>query len=467
MNFVDSTDINSQYEQGWEEWIHGNETKAAEIWYDLLENTRKIQNEKLEIDILNKLAMYQRIWEGKVQNPINLQQLFERTRKLGYKKGEAYSLIELALRTNSTDEALHYFREAQSLFSNSNDKLGLIRSLYVYANYLIRRGIETFGHIFKILQEALQYAIEENNKYFIAQIHHGIGEAFLRLGNLMEAKHHLEISLQIFRHLNNERKIVSLLVSIVDVEIQTREQDPVDTLKEHFNYFNSHTKNVREKIPITDLFNHISRYADLFLELGEYKQVDGLLTRLNDLLRQTNINSSLYFEGKMALALIKGNVELSKLNLENAEDLYNYIIKRRDQARLFDLYSALISLAVISIYKYRIYFNVEHLSRAQNLIQDAIQISEETDNIRGYVRASMVDAMLKITIGDENDDLSEMEKVLDVAQQKGLHIEARRAHQELLRFKRVVSFKQTRIEDRSVAEVLQYALEAKKMVRKN
>ncbi|NHJ02202.1 MAG: hypothetical protein EAX86_08690 [Candidatus Heimdallarchaeota archaeon] len=459
-----------EFNQAWNEWVHGNETKAAEIWSGLLEKIRGISglsNEELEIDILNMLAMYQRIWEGKVEDFFDVQQLLIRSKNLGYEKGEAYCLIELALRTNSSEEAIKYFHESQSIFLHINDKIGLIRSIYVYSKYLIRKGTEKFGYIFKKLQTALQYAIEENNKYFIAQIHHGIGEAFLRLGNLEEAKHHLDISLQIFRHLNNERKIVALIVSLIDVEIQTREQNPIDTLREHYEYFNSLIKEVREKIPITDLFNHISRYSDLFLELGEYKQVDQLLSRLNELLRQANINSSLYFEGKMALALIKGNVELSKLNLENAEELYTYIIKRRDQARVSDLYGALISLAVISIYKYRIYFNTEHLSIAQNLIQDAIHIAEETDHIRGYVRASMVDAMLKITIGNQDDDLSEMERVLDVAQQKGLHIEARKAHQELSRFKRIASFKQTKLEDRSVAEVLQYALEAKKMVRKS
>jgi tetratricopeptide (TPR) repeat protein len=338
---------------------------------------------------------------------------------------------------------------------------------YLYGVYLVKRGIERFGYLFEQFQTALQYAIEENNKYFIAEIHHGIGEAFLRLGNLKEAQHHFEISLQIHKYLNNDRKILGLLVSIADVEMQTEEYDSLYVLEKNYKEFNNLISEVREKIPLTDLFNHLSRFSDIFLEQDAYKQVSSLVNELEKILRQANINSRLFFEGKMALASIKGNMELKKLNLNKAEELNLYITKRREQARISDLYNALISLAIISIYKYRIFFDMEHLTRAQELIKDAIKISKDTDHIRGYVRASMVEVMLKITTGGKNADLSEMERVINIAQEKGLHIEARHAQKELLRFRRVnIGINHTPLDNRSVVEVLQYAIEAKKIVRK-
>jgi len=249
--------------------------------------------------------------------------------------------------------------------------------------------------------------------------------------------------------------------------MQIEEYEPLHNLEKKYTHFNNLISDVKHKIPLTDIFNHLSRFSDTFLELDAYKQVNSLVNELEIILRQANINSSLYFEGKMALASIKGNVELKKINLTNAEELYNYIIRRREQARISDLYNALISLAIISIYHYRIFFDIEHITKAQGLIKDAIRISKDTDHIRGYVRASMVDAMLKMTTGSENEDLFEMERVIDIAQEKGLHIEARHAQQELLRFRRVnIRMKSTHLDDRSVAEVLQYALEAKKIVRK-
>ena len=79
----------------------------------------------------------------------------------------------------------------------------------------------------------------------------------------------------------------------------------------------------------------------------------------------------------------------------------------------------------------------------------------------------MVDAMLKISIGGEEEDLSEMKRVLDIAQEKGLHTEAKNAKKELSRFKRIAKFPHPTYTDRSVAKVLQYALEAKRIVRKD
>ena len=461
----------AQLEKAWDEWSHGNITEAAKIWYDIKENLKTSKNQALEIDVNNYLAMYHRVWEGQDESIIDLEANLKEAKRIKYLKGIIDSEIELAYRTNSSLEAQQHFREAKNnakiIFAEEKDKLTLIRVIYLYGTYLVKRGIEKFGYIFEQFQTALQYAIEENNKYFIAEIHHGIGEAFLRLGNLKEAKHHIEISLQIFQYLKNDRKILGLLVSITDVEMQTEEEDFIYILEKKYQYFDNLISEVRNKIPLTDLFNHLSRFSDMFLELDAYKQVTSLVNELEKILRQANINSSLYFEGKMALASIKGNMELKKLNLNKAEETYIYITKRRELARISDLYGALISLAIISIYKYRIFFDIEHISKAQELIEDAIKISRDTDHIRGYVRASMVKAMLTITTGGGNEDLSEMENVLGDAQKKGLHIEARHAQKELLRFRRGnVGKKQSRFDDRSVVEVLNYALEAKKIVRK-
>lgn len=463
--------VNAQFKEAWNEWSHGNIIEAATIWYEIKQQLQNSNEELLKIDVNNYLAMYQRVWEGKNELIIDIEANLQQALKLNYNKGIVDAKIELAFRTTSTEEAQKNFQEAKriayTISEEKKRKLELIRVIYLNGRYLVKRGIEKFGYIFEQFQKALQYAIEENNKYFIAEIHHGIGEAFLRLGNLKEAQHHLEISLQIYQYLNNERKILGLLVSIADVEMQTEEHEPLHILEKKYAHFNNLISDVKHKIPLTDLFNHLSRFSDTFLELDAYKQVSSLVNELEIILRQANINSSLYFEGKMALASIKGNVELKKINLTNAEELYNYIIRRREQARISDLYNALISLAIISIYNYRIFFDIEHITKAQELIKDAIKISKDTDHIRGYVRASMVDAMLKITTGSGNEDLVEMEKVIDIAQEKGLHIEARHAQKELYRFRRVnIRMKSTPLDDRSVAEVLQYALEAKKIVRK-
>jgi hypothetical protein len=457
-----------KFNEAWNEWIKGNETKASQTWFEIMNISKELNNENAEIDAKNYLIMYQRVWEGKEEELIDLNKTLTQAQSISYQKGIADSLIELALQTNSPEIANKNFQEAREIYTKINDKSGLIKLIYWYGTYLVKRGIEKFGYIFKQFQIGLQYAIEENNKYYIAQIHHGLGEAFLRLGNLTEARHHFEISLQIFKYLQNERKILELLVSIADAEIQTQTENPHNTLNIQFEEFREYLEQNQDKIPISDRFNHLSRFSDLFLELDDFKKVNVLISELDKILRQSNMNSSLYFQGKMALALIKGNVEFAKLNLTNSEHLYSYILRRRDQATISDLYGALISLAIISIYKYRIFFDINHLSVAQELIQDAIKISEETDHIRGYVRASMVDAMLKITLGGTNDDLTEMEDVLRVAQEKGLNVESRKAQQELARFKRIIQLqKKAKIEDKSVAEVLQYALEAKKVVRKN
>ncbi len=463
--------VNAQFKEAWNEWNHGNIIEAATIWYKIKQQLQNSKEELLKIDVNNYLAMYQRVWEGKDELIINVEANLQQALKLNYNKGIVDAKIELAFRTTSTEEAQKNFQEAKRIAhlisEEKKRKLELIRVIYLTGRYLVKSGIEKFGYIFEQFQKALQYAIEENNKYFIAEIHHGIGEAFLRLGNLKEAQHHFEISLQIYQYLNNDRKILGLLVSIADVETQIEEHEPLHILEKKYTQFNNLISDVKQKIPLTDIFNHLSRFSDTFLELDAYKQVSSLVNELEIILRQANINSSLYFEGKMALASIKGNVELKKINLTNAEELYNYIIRRREQARISDLYNALISLAIISIYKYRIFFDIEHITKAQELIKDAIRISKDTDHIRGYVRASMVDAMLKITTGSENEDLFEMERVIDIAQEKGLHIEARHAQQELSRFRRVnIRMRSTHLDDRSVAEVLKYALEAKKIVRK-
>ena len=60
-----------------------------------------------------------------------------------------------------------------------------------------------------------------------------------------------------------------------------------------------------------------------------------------------------------------------------------------------------------------------------------------------------------------------MENVINDAKEKGLLIEARYAQKELSRFRRGnIGVMKSRFDERSVAEVLHYAMEAKKIVRK-
>ncbi|MFW9856425.1 MAG: tetratricopeptide repeat protein [Candidatus Thorarchaeota archaeon] len=475
--------LTEQLDMAWNEWIHGNEIRAAEIWYFVRGQAEDSQDRFSEIDALTNLAMFQRVWEGKnfSNKQIDLNRNLDNARALHYHKGIVNALLELAQSTNLPEIAQASFKEAREIaetqLTEGEKKKILKNVIFRHGRRAIQRGESRFDSIFKEFQKALEYAIEENDKYYIAQIHHGIGECFLRLGNLKEARRNYEIALQIFEYLGNERKILEVLVSITDVESQLvslsdEGEKPIDVLAKYYGDFETLLKANENKIPLSDRFEHLSRFCDLFLELGDLDQVTILISELERILRQANIESSQSFDfkslpwGRMAIAGDKGNLELTKLNLARAEELYNYILRRKNRARISDLYGALISLAIISIYRYRIYFDITFLSTAQDLIEEAIQITKDTDHLRGYVRASMVSAMLKITLEGETD-FSEIEQVLETAQKEGLHIEARRAQEEINRFNRVARLRHdNRTKDRSVAEVLYYALEAKKIVRK-
>ena len=457
--------IQAEFRRAWNEWIHGHDTKAAEIWYEILRKYPESGNDQITIDVVNFLAMYERIWEGRMETEIDIIRNKQNAIIINYSKGEADSLVEIALRSKSQDDTLNEFQSAQEIYERLDDKEGLIKVNYQYGMYLVNRGIGKFGQIFNKFQVALQYAIETNRNYYKALIHHGIGEAFLRLENVEEANHHFNIASQIFLYLKNERKFIELLVSKADVESQNQQTASPEKLIAVYEEFNSRIEKIKGKIPKSALFGHLSRFGDLFLDFEDYKQMNALVTELDTILRHTNISSRLYFQGKMSLALIKGNIQLKMLNFTNAEDLYNYILRRRGEAKTTDLYGALISLAIISLYKYRIFFDTVHLAQAQSLIQDAIKISETTDHVRGFLRASVVKVMLKISVGDL-DDIDEMEQIIKSAQEKGLVTEARRAEKEMNRLKRMVRT-QNLTEDRSVEKILKYALEAKRLVWKN
>ena len=457
--------IKAEFDRAWKEWIHGHDTEAAEIWYSILRKYPESENDQISIDAVNYLAMYERIWEGRIETEIDIIKNKKNSEIINYSKGAADSLIEIALRSKSQEDALSEFQAAREIYERLNDKEGLIKLNYQYGMYLVNRGIGKFGQIFNKFQVALQNAIETNRKYYKAQIHHGIGEAFLRLENLEEASHHFDIASQIYHYLNNERKILEVLVSRADVESQNQQTTSSEKLVTLYDEFTSRIEKIKDRIPKSALFSHLSRFCDLFLDFEDYKYINTLVEELDAILRQTNINSSLYFQGKMSLALIKGNIQLKMLNFTNAEDLYNYILRRRGEAKITDLYGALISLAIISLYKYRIFFDTVHLSEAQSLIQDAINISETTDHVRGFLRASVVNVMLKISVGDL-DEIDEMERIIKSAQEKGLVTEARRAQKEITRLKRMIRT-QDKSDDRSVEKILIYALEAKRLVWKN
>jgi tetratricopeptide (TPR) repeat protein len=458
--------IQELFDEAWDEWRHGHDTKSAEIWYTILKRYKDEQTTPSAVDALNYLAMYERIWEGRIESDIDIEANIQQAESINYLRGKADSLIELALRAKTSKDALNKFQSARSIYNNLHSKHGIIKLNYFYGMYLIKRGIEKFGHIFNEFQIALQYAIETNKKYYKAQIHHGIGEAFLRLGNLEEAGHHFEISLQIFQYLKNERKTLEVLVSKADIEAQKDSIDSSDQLESLYHEFNERIGERKENIPLSDHFNHLSRFCDLFIDSENYKKANLLVVDLEKILRQTNVNSSLYFQGKMSLALIKGNIQLKLLNLSNAGDLYQYIIRRKSEADIKDLYGALISLAIISLYKYRMFFDTIHLTEAQELIREAIHLSETTDHTRGYLRASMVEVSLRMSVGDM-EDLDEMEEIIEKARKKGLLTEARRAQKEITRFKRIITTRKDEPGDRSVENVLRYALEAKKLVWNN
>ncbi len=457
--------IQAQFDRAWNEWIHGNDTEAAEIWYSILRQYPESENDQIIIDVTNYLAMYERIWEGRIETEIDIIKNMKNAEIINYSKGKADALIEIALRSKSREDKPNEFQTAQEIYVQLNDKEGLIKSNYQYGMHLVNRGIGKFGHIFNKFQVALQYAIETNRKYYKALIHHGIGEAYLRLENIEEASHHFDIAFQIFQYLNNERKVIEVLVSKADVESQKQQTGSSERLRVLYEEFTSRIRTIKGKIPKTALFSHLSRFCDLFLDFEDYKQINSLVEELDAILRQTNINSRLYYQGKMSLALIKGNIQLKKLNLTGAEEFYKYITRRRGEAKITDLYGALISLAIISLYKYRIFFDTNHLSEAQGLIQEAIKISETTDHVRGFLRANVVNVMLKVSVGDL-DDIDEMEQIIKSAQEKGLVTEARRVQKEINHLKRMIR-SESLTEDRSVEKILQYALEAKKLVWKN
>ena len=458
--------IQALFDEAWDEWIHGHDTKSAEIWYSLLKRCEEEHVLSSSVDALNYLAMYERIWEGRIEADIDIEGNIKKAESIHHLKGKADSLIEFALRAKTSKDALNRFQSAREIYNSLQTKHGIIKLNYLYGMYLINRGIEKFGHIFNQFQIALQYAIETNNNYYKAQIHHGIGEAFIRLGNFEEASHHFEISLQIFQYLKNERKILEVLVSKADIETQKDSIDSSDKLESMYHEFKERISKRKEKIPLSDLFNHLSRFCELFINSENYKQANLLVIDLEKILRRTNVSSSLYFQGKMSLALIKGNIQLKLLNLTNAGDLYQYIIRRKSEAKIKDLYGALISLAIISLYKYRIFFDTAHLTEAQELIREAIHLSETTDHLRGYLRASMVEVSLRMSVGDV-EGLDEMEEIIETARKKGLLTEARRAQKEISRFKRIITTSKVVPEDRSVEKVLRYALEAKKLVWNN
>ncbi len=457
--------VQAEFSRAWKEWIHGHDNEAAEIWYSILRKYPESENDEITIDVINYLAMYERIWEGRMETEIDIIRNMRNAEILNYSKGKADALIEIALRSKSQEDTLNEFQTAQEIYEHLDDKEGLIKSNYQYGMHFVNRGIGRFGHIFNKFQVALQFAIETNRKYYKALIHHGIGEAFLRLENIGEASHHFDIASQIFQYLSNERKVIELLVAKADVESQKQQNVTSETLKSLYEEFTTRIESIKGKIPKTALFSHLSRFCELFLDFEDYKQIDILVEELDAILRQANINSRLYFQGKMSLALIKGNIQLKKLNLTNAEDLYNYIIRRRGEAKITDLYGALISLAIISLYKYRIFFDTTHLSKAQELTQEAINISETTDHVRGYLRANVVNVMLKLSVGNL-DDIEEMEQIIQSAQEKGLVTEAQRAQKEINRLKRMIRT-ESLTEGRSVEKILQYALEAKRLVLKN
>ncbi|WP_455462878.1 hypothetical protein [Candidatus Hodarchaeum mangrovi] len=54
------------FQKAWENWIHGYEKEAAEIWKQILKSAINENDRLVEIDAINYLAMYQRVWEEKI-----------------------------------------------------------------------------------------------------------------------------------------------------------------------------------------------------------------------------------------------------------------------------------------------------------------------------------------------------------------------------------------------------------------
>ena len=64
--------IQAEFRRAWNEWIHGHDTKAAEIWYEILRKYPESGNDQITIDVVNFLAMYERIWEGRMETEIDI-----------------------------------------------------------------------------------------------------------------------------------------------------------------------------------------------------------------------------------------------------------------------------------------------------------------------------------------------------------------------------------------------------------
>ena len=80
--------IQAQFEMAWNEWIHGRDSEAANIWYKITKTEPESENDTSRIDAINYLAMYERIWEGGIESAVDVVLNKKNAEIIDYKKAE-------------------------------------------------------------------------------------------------------------------------------------------------------------------------------------------------------------------------------------------------------------------------------------------------------------------------------------------------------------------------------------------
>ncbi len=177
-------------------------------------------------------------------------------RKLSdHEKVDTLSSLCWQLREKETDLAISYAEYAMDLARENDLKMELGR-LYNYLGVIYQHYKHQVRKAIPLYNEGLLLSLKVKDSIEIAYVYNNLGDAFYNIGNVPLAQEYAEKSMEMFRHLNNNRGIAYSFINLGSVNRMKQEY------REALDYF-------MDAIDIRKTFGDSVGIASASLEIAE------------------------------------------------------------------------------------------------------------------------------------------------------------------------------------------------------
>ena len=443
-------------------WLNSKIEKAEKLFQHILAKSEELNLQKEKAEALVGLGTIERDCGDFDDAAQRIEQAIAIFQTLNLPSREAYAINRLGIIRYSQgklDEAKYLFQKAYKMAETINP----VPAINAFNNIaIIEEDLGNIEQAIEIYKYCTERALEIDCLRGILIFGSNYAGALKLIGEYTQAKKEYEKTLKIAEEMGDIRNIALICRNYADLCTDTGDILKAEYLFEQALVFYDE---IDDKLAHIDM---LEKYAKFWLRRGNINKAKQLLLQAQDFITQSGIYqpemniltilAEIYHREKnyheaykilkkadeiawklksdtlrAKVLLQRARINISKLNLWEAEFLLNETEKITEKLKHIELrFQTLVYLAEAGLLRYKENDNEESsYNEAMHYIQDAMSLAAEKGLMPFYVNASLVYAMLYSVKLEFNKAESLLADAMQLAESRGLTIQAQRARDRL------------------------------------